>query len=300
MQGELHLGRILARGYLNRPELTAEKFVPDPFSGEAGARLYKSGDMARYLEDGQIDFLGRVDNQVKLRGYRIELGEIEAALNQHEGVRESVVVVRGSTAEDKRLVGYVVAGEGARETLTNTELQSHLGKKLPEYMVPQLWVFLEKLPLTANGKVDRRALPEVEGGGIEEYEGPRNAEEEIVCGLWGEVLKQERVGIRANFFELGGHSLLATQLVSRMRVALGVELTLLELFEAPTVAGLMIKIEEYRANAFSSGIPIHIASNEEGAGGSTEQILAGLESLSEEEAQALLSMEERIEEDLPH
>jgi amino acid adenylation domain-containing protein len=300
MQGELHLGRILARGYLNRPELTAEKFVPDPFSGEAGARLYKSGDMARYLEDGQIDFLGRVDNQVKLRGFRIELGEIEAALNQHEGVRESVVVVRGSTAEDKRLVGYVVAGEGARETLTNTELQSHLGKKLPEYMVPQLWVFLEKLPLTANGKVDRRALPEVEGGGIEEYEGPRNAEEEIVCGLWGEVLKQERVGIRANFFELGGHSLLATQLVSRMRVALGVELTLLELFEAPTVAGLMIKIEEYRANAFSSGIPIHIASNEEGAGGSTEQILAGLESLSEEEAQALLSMEERIEEDLPH
>jgi hypothetical protein len=255
--------------------------------------------------------VGRRDEQVKLRGYRIELGEIEAALKQHEGVGESVVVARGRTAEEKRLVGYVVRRETAADReggkglegeasvgVTSGELQRYLGEKLPEYMVPRAWVFLERLPLTANGKVDRRGLPEVEGEGECGYEGPRSAEEEIVCGLWGEVLKRERVGIRANFFELGGHSLLATQLVSRMRVALGVEVPLQALFEAPTVAGMMEKIEEYRANT-PGGLPSRITSNEDAADHGIEQVLAGLESLSDEEAQALLSMEDHIEQDFP-
>jgi len=241
VRGELHIGGDgLARGYLNRPELTAERFIPDPFSAEPGARLYKTGDLARYLPDGNIEFLGRLDQQVKVRGHRIELGEIEAVLGLHAGVREAVVVAREDVPGDKRLVAYLVVAQEQRAPSTG-ELRSYLKQKLPEYMVPQAFVMLDALPLTPNGKVDRRALPapdEARPELAQQYVAPRNAVEEVVADIWAEVLKVEQVGIHDNFFELGGHSLLATQVISRVRRAVQVELPLRALFEDPTVAGL--------------------------------------------------------------
>ena len=237
--GQLHIGGAgLARGYLNRPELTAEKFIPNPFSETAGERLYKTGDLARYRADGNIEFLGRLDHQVKIRGFRIELGEIEAALAAQPAIREAVVTARGEGTE-RQLVAYVVAQADGRATLNVTELRSALRASLPDYMVPAAWVFLPALPLTPNGKVDRKALPEPEReGSSSEGAGPRDALEEILVGLWGTVLKQPVLGIDDNFFELGGHSLLATQLVSRLRDALGVSVPVRWLFEAPSVAEL--------------------------------------------------------------
>ena len=247
--GELYLGGDgLARGYLGRPELTAEKFVPHPFAQD-GARLYRTGDLGRYLPDGNIEFLGRVDHQVKLRGFRIELGEIESALNSHPELRESVVVL-SEDETDKRLIGYVVATEDAAVTVAITAggLRDYLKEHLPEYMVPAAFVFLEKLPLTANGKVDRRALPAPEraDGGVE-YVAPRTVVEEVLLGLWEDVLGAKQVGVHDNFFELGGHSLLAMQLMSRVRQSFGVELALRALFESPSVAQiaqLLVSVEE--------------------------------------------------------
>src|SRR5579863_9741478 len=237
--GELYLGGAgLARGYVGRGDLTAERFVPDALSGEAGGRLYRSGDVARWDEEGRLEYQGRKDQQVKIRGFRIELGEVEAVLASHAGVKEAVVVAREERGGGKRLVGYVVR-EGEQGAELSGELRKYVQGKLPEYMVPSVVVVLEKLPLTVNGKVDRKQLPEPEAreqGG--EYVGPRNATEEIVAGIWEEVLGLERVGVEENFFELGGHSLLATQVVSRVREALGVEVGLRRLFEEPTVAGL--------------------------------------------------------------
>ena len=239
VSGELYIGGDgLARAYLNRAGLTAERFIPNPYSGTEGARLYRTGDVARYLADGRIEYVGRADEQVKVRGYRIELGEVEAVLERQAGVAECAVVVRGEEGE-KRLVAYVVPE--AEANLSVTELRARLGEQLPGYMVPGVFVMLEALPLTKNGKVDRRALPAPEESGLaqsEEYVAPRTATEEILAGIWQSVLRVEQVGINDNFFELGGHSLLATQLVSRLREVFPVEVALRSLFEHPTVAGL--------------------------------------------------------------
>jgi len=234
--GDLYIGgACLCVGYLGQPELTAASFVPDPFAaltGHSGARLYRTGDRARFFEDGDLEFLGRVDQQVKIRGYRIELGEIEVALLRHEAVRECVVVVR-----DDRLVAYVVLHPTDR-TDAKTTLAAWLRERLPQYMLPSVFVLLDAMPVTPNGKLDRQALPAPELGGAEGYEAPSGAVEEILADLWAEILGRERVSVRDSFFTLGGHSLLATQLMSRVRGALGVELPLRALFDAPTVAEL--------------------------------------------------------------
>ncbi len=243
--GELHIGGVgLARGYLHRPDLTAERFTPNPFSNWPGERLYRTGDLARYRPDGNLEYLGRLDHQVKIRGFRIELGEVEAALVRHPQVREVVVVAQEDTPGDKRLVGYVVGEEPAP---TGEELRAQLKKVLPEYMVPAAFVFLDALPLTPNGKVDRKALPAPDVGSqlAHRYVAPRNPTEEILVGIWAEVLGAERVGVRDNFFELGGHSILATQVVSRVRQAFDVDLPLRGLFTSPTVAALAQTIEEH-------------------------------------------------------
>jgi thioesterase domain-containing protein/acyl carrier protein len=246
LAGELYVGgEGLARGYLNRPELTAEKFVPDPFSQVPGSRLYKTGDLVRYLSDGQMDFLGRIDNQVKIRGFRIEPGEVEVALGQLACVQQCVVVVREEGGGGgKRLVAYVVADEGSE--VGAAELRASLRARLPEYMIPSAFVLMDELPLNLNGKIDRKALPEPEAAQApaESYIAPRTPVEELVCELFAHVLGAERVGIEDNFFELGGHSLMATHLVSRVRETFNVELPLRGLFENPTPASLALKVEE--------------------------------------------------------
>jgi len=252
--GELHIGGDgLARGYLNRPELTNEKFIPNPFSNDPASRLYKTGDLARYLPDGNIECLGRIDDQVKLRGFRIELGEIEAALQQHATVRESVVVAREDTPGDRRLVAYVVAFAGAK--VGSKELRAFLREKLPEYMIPAVVMPLAELPLTPNGKVNRRALPapDYDAQTHQSYVSPRTPTEELLCGIWAEVLKVSRIGVNDNFFELGGHSLLATQVVSRVLATLSVQLPLRALFEAPTIAGIAKHVEALRGDESISG-----------------------------------------------
>ncbi|MBA3712218.1 MAG: amino acid adenylation domain-containing protein [Pyrinomonadaceae bacterium] len=266
VSGELYIGgEGVARGYLNRPELTAEHFVKHPFSTEAGARLYKTGDLARYLPDGNLEFLGRIDDQVKMRGFRIELGEIEATLNQSAAVRDAVVIVRGDVPGDKRLVAYVVAAQNEAE-LTDSELRSFLKEKLPEYMVPSAYVVLDEIPLTPNGKVDRRGLPapdEARPALEGMYVAPRTAVEAAVTEIWAEVLKVEQVGIHDNFFELGGHSLLATLVISRVRKSLQVELPLRSLFESPTAAALSERIEAARhSNEMLLDTPIPPASRD--------------------------------------
>jgi amino acid adenylation domain-containing protein len=246
ISGEIHVGGVgLARGYLKRPKLTAERFVPDPFSRTPGARLYRTGDLARFLTEGEIEFVGRTDQQVKVRGFRIELGEIETVLGRHPGVQEAVVVVRDDAPGGKRLIAYVVARE--EPPPTTSELRDYLQRTLPEYMVPSSFVLLEALPLMANGKVDRNALPAPEQARPElaqVYVGPRTAVEEVLCGIFSEVLQLELIGVRDSFFELGGHSLLATQVTSRLRAILEMELPLRTLFEAPTVEGLAAAILE--------------------------------------------------------
>ncbi|HEX9935555.1 MAG TPA: amino acid adenylation domain-containing protein, partial [Longimicrobium sp.] len=241
--GELLLGGdAVARGYLARPGLTAERFVPDPFSAEGGARLYRTGDRARWLASGEVEYLGRTDEQVKVRGFRIEPGEVESVLSQHPTVRQAVVVVREDAPGDRRLVAYVVA-----EEVGPAELRAHLKGRLPEYMVPSAVVVLESLPLTPSGKVARRALPAPDLAGSEEaYVAPRTPTEEVLAGIWAEVLRLERVGAHDSFFELGGHSLLATRVVSRIRELFAVELPLRALFEGPTVAELAGRVEEMR------------------------------------------------------
>jgi len=235
--GELYIGGAgVAWGYLNRPELTGEKFVPDPYSVEAGARMYRTGDSARWRQDGKIEFIGRNDNQVKIRGFRIELGEIEAALRGQAGVGQAVVVAREDLPGRKQLVGYVV-GRGGEE-IDGVAVRRGVGERLPEYMVPAAIVVLKELPLNANGKLERKALPAPEFVSTVGRRGPRSPEEEILAGLFAEVLQLEGVGIDDDFFDLGGHSLLATRLISRIRATLGIELGIRSLFESPTVASL--------------------------------------------------------------
>ncbi|HKQ36784.1 MAG TPA: amino acid adenylation domain-containing protein, partial [Verrucomicrobiae bacterium] len=243
--GELFIGGdALARGYLDRPDLTAERFVPDPFSDKAGARMYRTGDLVRYLPDGNIEFLGRIDHQVKIRGFRIELGEIEELLREHPTVREAVVVARDDRGGDKRLAAYVIARNG--HPPRPNDLTDWLNQKLPDYMVPRFYTVLDRFPLNANGKIDRRALPEPEltrEADIPFLE-PGTEIEKLLARIWCEVLELETVGVNDNFFKLGGHSLKITQVISRVREALDVELPMRAMFEAPTIATLALRIEE--------------------------------------------------------
>jgi amino acid adenylation domain-containing protein len=255
VKGEIHVGGAgLARGYLNRPDLTEEKFIPNPFlnskftlQNSKGDRLYKTGDLARYLSDGNIEFLGRLDNQVKIRGFRIELGEIELTLAQHATVQQCVVMAREDIPGEQHLVVYIIPHQ--QQTSTPNELRRFLKQKLPDYMVPSTFVFIDTLPLTPNGKIDRRALPVPDQSrpALEEtFVAPRTPIEQQITDIWASILKLENVGIHDNFFALGGHSLLATQVISRLRQALKVELPLRVLFEAPTVAELSSRIETVR------------------------------------------------------
>ncbi|MFL5349026.1 MAG: non-ribosomal peptide synthetase, partial [Hyalangium sp.] len=250
--GELYVGGIgLARGYLRRPDLTAERFVPNPFSTEPGARLYRTGDRVRWLAHGELEFLGRADAQVKLRGFRIELGEIESLLAQHPSVHEAVTVVREDVPGDSRLVAYLVPN--AEQQLSPEALRSFLRERLPEYMVPSSFVALETLPLTPNGKLDRNALPSPDRTSAETQEGfePPNGEiEQQIASIFAELLNLQQVGRNDSFFELGGHSLLATQAITRIHENFGVELPLREIFETPTVANLGKHVEA----ALASGV----------------------------------------------
>ncbi len=260
--GQLYIGGVcIGRGYLNRPCLSAERFIPDLFSKREGDRMYMTGDLARYMPDGNIEFLGRIDGQVKVRGFRIEVGEIESALASHAAITECVVVAREETSGDKRLVGYVVG----RQQVSSQELREYLRERLPDYMVPGAIVQLQAMPLTASGKLDRRALPKPElGREGSEYVGPRTAVEEIVSGIWAEVLRVEKVGISDNFFELGGHSLLAMQLVSRVRNILGVEVSLRSLFTSPTVAAMATEVEQLKRSGETTPVPPLIKSDHGG------------------------------------
>ncbi len=270
--------------------MTAERFIPNSFSEEPGARLYKTGDLARYRADGNIEFLGRLDHQVKIRGFRVETGEIEGALEQHASVRQAVVVAQADGSGHKRLVAYLVAKQQGQ--VSTTELRSWLQAKLPEYMMPSVFMQLEKFPLSPNGKVDRRVLsvpegmrPEVEA----DFVGPRNRSEEMIAGIWSEVLGVEQVGIHDNFFELGGHSLLATQVISRVREVFQVEVPLRRLFESPTIADLGRGVNE---NQWKK------KDQEAGNGGGTiirreqndeAQLLSKLDDLSDEKVGSLLA-----------
>ena len=250
--GELVIGGIgVARGYLNQPELTAEKFLDLRFTIDdlrfnrqsktcaeqsrsiVNRKLYKTGDLVRYLPDGNLEFLGRMDHQVKIRGYRIELGEIEAVLRQQTAVQDALVIARDDASLGAQLVAYV-----ARQDISAVNLRTALSKTLPAYMVPAAFVLLEAFPLTPNGKIDRRALPVPTATAATRYEPPRNDVETVIANIWAETLKLPRVGIHDNFFELGGHSLLATQLVMRLRQTLRISLPLRTLFDSPTVASL--------------------------------------------------------------
>lgn len=275
--GELYIGGSgLARGYLRRPDLTAERFIPHPFSAEAGARLYRTGDLARYLPDGNIVFLGRADTQVKLRGYRIELGEIETLLAQHAAVQEAVVILREDRPGDKRLVAYLVVNE---QRPGHSELQRFLKASLPEYMVPAIYVFLDALPLNANGKLDRRSLPPPSRTRDDQeaaYVAPQNPFEELLAALWASILDVEKVGIHDNFFAAGGHSLLAIRLLTQIAEALQVKLSVRDIFEAPTVAGQSLLIVQKRAEQADSE--------------TLAALMAELEQMSEEETQACLDL----------
>jgi len=232
--------------------------------------MYRTGDLARYLVDGNIEFLGRADHQVKVRGHRVELGEIEAVLAAQPGVRQAIVTARRGESEDVRILAYLVGA-----SMPHDELRAALRKKLPEYMLPSAFVFLKNLPLTPNGKVDRAALPEpedVRAGVQSEFLAPRTPVEEKLAGLWAGLLKLKTIGVYDNFFELGGHSLLATQVVSRMRKEFQVEITLVSLFESPTVAAMAEKIEKATAD-------------------NTARLLMELDQLSDDEAGRLLGLE---------
>ncbi len=243
--GELAIGGDgVARGYLNRPERTAATFTPDPFGGD-GARAYRTGDLVRRLRDGHIEYVGRIDRQIKLRGFRIELGEIEAALKSHPQIRDAAVLLR-EPGGDKRLAAYLIAAEG-EAALSREALRSALLEKVPEYMIPADFVLLEAFPLTPNGKLDRRALPEPDGDELTQeagYEPPRTPTEQVIADVWAALLQCERVGLRDNFFDLGGHSLLATQVISRVRDLLQARAPIAVLFENPVLGEFAQKIQQ--------------------------------------------------------
>lgn len=263
--GELFIGGFgLARGYLHQPDLTVEKFIPDPFSEDAGARLYRTGDRARQLKDGEIAYLGRIDDQIKILGHRIEPLEIEAALDRHPAIGSSAVIARGIECDEKRLAAYLVMSNGI--TPAAAELRGFLQSELPDYMVPSVFMKLPALPLTVNGKVDRAALPEPSAENMlrdAEFTAPRTPIEERLARMVRSLLNLGEVSVKDNFFLLGGHSLLGTQLIVKIRSTFGVDLALRKLFDAPTIAELSAEIER--------------------------QIIAKVESMSEGEARALLT-----------
>ena len=255
--GELYVGGAgVARGYLHRPDLTAERFVPDPFSGSPGARLYKTGDLVRYLNDGRLIYLGRLDNQVKIRGYRIELGEIDALLLEHPEVSAALTIARQDAPGEKRIVSYVVPQND--KTPSVDDLYARITRELPDYMTPAAIVALEEFPLTPNGKVDRRALPLPDYAALQsqaEFVAPRNDEEKMLADVFREILRIDQVGVYDNFFELGGHSLLATQLTSRIRDVFHIELPLRDLFESPTIAALVHKMKQAKRRSQGAAAP---------------------------------------------
>ncbi|HYH82591.1 MAG TPA: amino acid adenylation domain-containing protein, partial [Longimicrobium sp.] len=253
--GELYVGGAgVVRGYLGRPGLTAERFVPDPFASGPGARMYRTGDRVRWRADGKLEFMGRLDEQVKIRGFRIEPGEVEAAMAAYPGVREARVMMREDQPGYKRLVAYVVG------SVEMDGLRAHLRQSLPEYMVPSAFVFLEALPLTPNGKLDRKAWPVPELASAEDrYVAPRTPVEEVLAGIWAEVLRLERVGVEESFFDLGGHSLLGTRVVSRVRQVFGVDLPLRAVFERPVLCELAAEIDRLRGTGAAAGADDAIA-----------------------------------------
>lgn len=273
--GEIFVGGAgVARGYLNRPELTAERFIPDPFTSKAGARLYRSGDLARRHPNGELEYLGRIDEQVKIRGFRIEIGEIQAALNRHPAVRESAVIASDAANAEKRLIAYVVIDRA----VSVTDLRHFLGRTLPDYMVPSSFEFLESLPLTTNGKLDRKALPFPEQARptIEtKFIAPGTPIETALATIWSELFHLERVGTADNFFELGGHSLIAVQMMIRIREQLGVELPLQVLSETPTIASLAEAIVQQLLGDANAD--------------EMETVLTHLTQMSEEDARTLLA-----------
>jgi thioesterase domain-containing protein/acyl carrier protein len=259
-RGEVYIGgEGLARGYLNRPDLTAERFVADPFSSAPGGRLYRTGDIARYLPGGNIEFLGRADDQVKIRGFRVELGEIEAALAEHPAVREAVLMAREDTPGDKRLVAYVVAA-GGEAAPSGEELKSHVRERLPEYMVPSVCVTLEALPLTPNGKVDRRALPAPDRSLLRSerpYVAPQTEQQQRLAAIWEEILGIRPIGLRDDFFELGGHSLLVVRLIAQIEERLGKRIPISSFFEGSTVEYLdELLRKQTEAPSWSTLVPI--------------------------------------------
>jgi acyl carrier protein len=262
--GEIYVGGpCLARGYLNRPDLTAEKFVPNPFNSQPGARLYRTGDLAQFLPDGEIAFLGRVDEQVKIRGYRIEPAEIVRVLDEHPAVQASAVIAQEVEPGDKRLVAYLVAEPNSEPT--HTELRNFIACRVPEYMIPAVFVRLQYMPVNSSGKVDRAALPAPDSTNTLRdgtFVAPRTPIEERVASMLASLLDLGQVSVEDNFFLLGGHSLMGTQLITRIRDAFNIELGLKTLFDAPTVAKLSSQVETL--------------------------ILAKLEAMTEEEAQRLL------------
>jgi amino acid adenylation domain-containing protein len=279
--GELFVGGDgVGRGYLNDPSRTAEVFIADPFVKEAGARLYRTGDRARCLPDGTIEFLGRLDYQIKARGHRIELGEIEVTLSKHPGVSEAVVVGREDLPGDTRIAAYIVPRQG--HSLGQDDLRRYVGERLPYYMAPSAFVFLDALPLTPNGKVARHHLPPPTAnqvGAEGRFKAPRNSTEEILVNIWSEVLGVERVGIHDNFFELGGHSLLATRVVSRVQQILKLDVTLRSLFDAPTVAGIAEIIERSQIAKLGTD--------------RVSQMMAEINQLTEEEVELLLGQDQK-------
>jgi hypothetical protein len=289
--GEMYVGGAgVARGYLNRPELTAERFLADPFAAEKGARMYKTGDLARWQAGGTIEFLGRNDFQVKIRGFRIELGEIEAGLAEHPGVREAAVIARTDAHGEKRLVAYYTAANANKQSGA-AEFRAFLSSKLPDYMVPAAYVRMERMPLTVNGKLDRKALPMPEGNvyAFRAYEAPHGEVESRLVGIWADLLNVGRVGRQDNFFELGGHSLLAMQVTARIRRMFEVELAVRSVFEAPTIASLALEVQKAEAMGLKARSPIpqglrHAAA----ADASQEALLIQLEKLSAQDARNLL------------
>ena len=253
-RGEIYVGgECLARGYHRRPELTAERFIANPFDRDGSGRLYKTGDLGRFLADGRLEYLGRIDNQVKVRGVRIELGEIESILNEHPLVKEAAVTVQERNSESALLVGYVVPSETSLPG--TTELRQYLKSRVPEYMIPSAFVVLKALPLLPNGKVNRTALPPIQPDQIaaqHAFVAPRSENEQKLASMWRDLLGIERIGVDRNFFELGGHSLLGMQLLARIRRTFDVDLPVRRLFEEPTISGLTVEIEKAKA----SGIPI--------------------------------------------
>jgi acyl carrier protein len=238
--GEIYIGGVgVAHGYLNRPDLTSERFIVDPYNPQTETRLYKTGDMARYLPDGNIQFIGRTDFQFKIRGFRIEPGEIEAALRCHSAVQEGVVLALEDNPGERRLVSYIVSRQNQGPTVD--ELRNFLGKKLPSYMVPSTFIFLKAIPLTPNGKIDRKALPKPDTSRPTlaiSYATPETEIEQIIATIWQEVLGLDRVGRHDNFFDLGGHSLRMVQVHSRLKAQFDQDLSMANLFEYPTIAAM--------------------------------------------------------------